>query len=386
MTGRRASAGRRRRNRKGRLPFALAVLILVLAAILTIGIILLDKYHTYTHFIVQTEIQMGNSEENTEYYPYGKGYLKCAGDGLTYFTENGIRWSESYSMLQPVIDICGEYIAVADMGQRNIFLYDSGGFVTRLNLSHAITDVEVSRSGMLAAATNDDSINYIEIRDRLGNEIMTEKSVFSSSGFLMDLSLSEEGTRLAAVFVSISKGTLKSRVAFYDLSGGGESQDIIAGTFDDYDSVLLTTVQFMEKDAVCVAGDTAFSIYQFREEPELVYDCRDFPWEIQTLFFSDSCIGMVVEETQGETRYCLKVFDTAGQTRLSAGVDFPYGKADFAGENVILYSYLECLMYSLSGIEKMHLSFDDHIEALKSKDGRHFVYGTNTDTRFITLQ
>ena len=55
-------------------------------------------------------------------------------------------------------------------------------------------------------------------------------------------------------------------------------------------------------------------------------------------------------------------------------------------KNVYLYSNNECLMYSLAGVEKMYLAFDKHIEALKSYDGRHFVYGTNSDTEFITVK
>ena len=381
--GKRRSKGRASR---GRTPFVITIVIFILAAVLTAGIILFSRFRTFSGYRVDAALEMSNSEESTSYYPYQNGYLKCAGDGVTYFTQKGVVWSENYSMVQPVLDICGEYVAVADMTQRNVYLYDKSGYINRFNLSHNITGIEVSRAGVIAVASSEGNINYIELRDRRGNEIMTEKNLFSSSGYLMDISLSEDGSKLAAVFVMIQKGTLKSRVVFYDLSGNGESSEIIVGTFDQYDSVLLTDVQFMEKDMVAVVGDTAFSVYQFRDGVELAYEEMGFPWEIQSLFFRDRYIGMPVEETEAETRYGIKVFDTAGNCRLDMGVDFTYERADFAGDNVILYSYNDCVMYSFDKIQKLYCSFDKHIEALKSADGVHFVYGTNADTEFITLK
>ena len=380
-------ASKKTRNRKKqKSPFRILIILVLLAAALTVGIILFFKYRTFSGYRIDAVIPLSNSEENTEYYVFGNGYLKCAGDGVTYFNERGIQWNEYYSMLLPVVDISGEYAAVADMGQRNVYLYDRSGSVSRINLSHDITDVEVSNAGMVAVSANDGNFNYIEIRDKNGNEIMTEKSVFSSRGFLMDLALSADGSRLAAAFASIDKGTLRSRIIFYDLSGDGSSSDIIVGTFDQFDSVMLTSLRFLDDDTLCAVGDTAISICKFRDVPELVYEDLQLPWEIQSLFFQDDHIGMVVEDPESDSRYQIKVFDLTGNLQLDIGTDFIFTGADFAGSNVYLYSYTECLMYSFAGVEKLNCPFDLHIEALKSSDGRHFVYGTNSSTEFITIQ
>jgi len=374
------------RSGNGRKPLFITGLIIVLAAVIVVSVFLFARYRRFSGYSVDSVIEMSNSEENTEYCVFGRGYLKCAGDGITYFGRDGIIWSENYAMLSPVLDICGDYITVADMGQRNVYIYDRSGFVSRLNLSHNITDVEISKAGVVAVASNDGNINFIEIRDRLGNEIMTQKSVFSSSGYLMDISMSDDGSRLAAVFVSVDKGTLKSKVVFYDLSGGEDSREIITGTFDGYESVLLTTVQFMNGNRVCAVGDAGLSIYDFSDIPELVYENLEMSGEIQALFFSDRYTGMIIREDESDYRYTIKVLDLWGNSVLDKGLDFSYSRADFAGDNVILYSYSECLMYSFAGVEKLYQEFDRHIEALKSADGRHFVYGTNSNTEFITLK
>lgn len=375
----------RKKQRKQKSPFRALILIVLLVAAVTVGIILYVKYRTFSGYRVDAVIPLSNSEENTEYHVFGNGYLKCAGDGVTYFNERGIQWNEYYSMLLPVVDISGDYAAVADMGQRNVYLYDKSGYVSRINLSHNITDIEVSDAGMVAVSSNDGNFNYIEIRDKNGNEIMTEKSVFSSRGFLMDLALSADGSKLAAVFTSIDKGTLGSRIIFYDLSGDGSSSDIVAGTFDQYESVMLTSLRFMDDDTLCAVGDTAISIYQFKDVPEVIYEDLQMPWEIQTLFFENDHIGMVVEDPESDSRYQIKVYDLTGNLQLDIGTDFTFTGADFAGDYVYLYSYTECLMYSFAGVKKLNCPFEMHIEALKSSDGRHFVYGTHSNTQFITI-
>ena len=382
----RSGRKKHKRSRSGRKQFIIAVIFMVLVAAFVVGIVLYSKYKRYTGYSVSSVIEMGNSEENTQYFEYARGYIKCANDGITYFGKDGIFWSENYSLRQPVIDVCDDYAAVADVGQRNIFIYDRGGFVNRLNLSHNITDVEVSRAGVVAAASNEGNLCFIEIRDREGNEIMTQKSVFSSSGYLMDIDMSADGKKLAAVFVSIDKGTLRSRVVFYDLSGGSNNQNIIAATFDQYESVLLTTVKFMKNDRVFIAGDAGISVFKFGETVEPVYERMENEWEMQTLFFDDSHIGIITEENDSEYRNLIRVFDLWGNQILAKGLNYSYDRADFAGENVILYSYSDCLMYSFAGVEKLYQEFDRHIEALKLTDGRNFVYGTNSNTEFITLK
>lgn len=377
---------RRRKPNRGRTPFALAVIILVVIALAVVGIVLMTKYHKYTDYTVNSVLAMSNSEENTKFYPYGNGYIKCASDGLTYFNSDRIVWGENYSMAQPIIDICGDYIVVADATQRSVNMYDRSGFVNRINLSRSVMDLEVTKAGVMALATSDGNVSYIEIRDKNGDEIMTSKNIFSVSGYLMDLAISDDGSRLAAVYVSVDKGTMKSKVVFYDLSGDGSNPEIVAGTFDQYESMLLTTVRYMGDGTFCVVGDSLLTFFNFEEAPEIIWEKTEGLGEIQTLMFGENCVGMVSEEAETETAYVIKIYDTSGNTVLEKGVDFSFARASFAGENVMMYAGNECLMYSFQGVEKFHQALDDHIEGLVSTNGRDFVYGTNNDTRFITLK
>ena len=374
-------------SKTGRKALIIKILAVVIAAVMAAaGIFIFRRYRTFSGYSSDAVLEMSNSGENTSFYPYGSGYLKCSGDGIIYFDRDGIKWSEYYSFTQPLISVCGEYIAACDLEQRAVYIYDKSGYVNSFTISHDILGIAVSRNGVTAIASNDGNINYIEICDKNGGEIMTQKSIFSSNGFLMDLDISEDGTKLAAVFVTVEKGTLRSKTVFYNLSGSEGTSDVIAGTFDQFGSILLTSIRFMENDRICAVGDNGYIIFSFRDVPEIVCQETDIIWEIQSLFFNDRYMGMIVTENGSEAKYTIKVFDTDGELKLEQETDFSYSNASFAGNNVLLYSYMDCMMYSMAGIQKFYYTFDRHIEALASSDGRHFVYGTNSNTEFITLR
>ena len=69
---RRTSKKNRRKRRKS--PFRILILVVILITGVTVGIILLEKYRTYSDYRVERVISMNNSEENTEYYLFANGY------------------------------------------------------------------------------------------------------------------------------------------------------------------------------------------------------------------------------------------------------------------------------------------------------------------------
>ena len=376
----------KRHRSKRKRSFIKLILIIVAAACVIAGIFAFFRYRQFSGYSVEKTLDISNSRENTYIVPYNGGYLKFSSDGVICFSEGGIKWSEYYSVTQPIFDVCGEYAAVADMMQRTVYIFDKSGCVNKFNTANDIIDIAVSGSGITALTLNEGNKNYLEVRDKNGSEIMTQKSIFSSSGFLMDADISEDGLKLGAIFVKVDKGTLRSRTLFYDLSGNGQDSDIIAGTFEREDSMILTDIRFMSGGRICTVGDAGFSIYAFSDMPELICENIETDREIQALFFSDEYIGMIVTENGSETKYKIKVFDAAGNLKLDQGTDFSFVSASFAGRNVVMYSASDCMIYSFAGVQKFYYSFDRSIESLVSSDGRHFVYGNNTDTEFITLK
>ncbi|MCQ2513179.1 MAG: DUF5711 family protein [Lachnospiraceae bacterium] len=373
----------RRKKQRNRI-FIIAAAVIILAAV---GLFLFFRFQTFSEYKVLSRLELSNTDEQTKLFKYNGGFVRSSSEGVTYFDSKGIHWAESFEMTQPLTAVSGAYFAVADMKGKDVFLYDVSGLANRITLSHNITDLEVSNQGIIAVATNEGDSNYIEVVDKEGNELVTAKSVFASSGYLMDIALSPDGSKLAAAFVYVSEGTLESKVVFYDFSNGNGGEDMVVGGFNQYKSTILASIHFMEKGKVCVVGDNAISIYDFNSTPELVYENLNLGQEIQSIFYSDKYLGMVVEDEEGETNYCLKVLDMKGKEVLSKGFDFAYNKALFAGRNVLLYSKSDCEMYSFSGVKKMELNMEDSVFAMNyCGKGTDFVLASSSDTEFIRLK
>ena len=377
-TNRRYSVKKRKRRR-----IVISILVSVAVVLLVVGAWVYFRYRTYDSYVVVASLDITNLDERTQYTSYDGGYIKCASDGITCFDKKGILWAETYEMTQPLIDTCGSYVAVADLKGSDIYVYDENGLVNRFSLSHPILDIEVSEYGVVAAATNDGQSNYIEVTDKEGKELITAKSVFSSSGYLMDISLSEDGSSLAAAFIYVSEGTLESKVVFYDFTGEGE----ISGGFNQYKGTIITNVEFLNPTTVCAVGDNAISFYKVTPVPTVIYEDLALDYEIQSTFFDENRVGLIVEEETSDKSNTIKVFDPHGKEIVSQEFDFAYSHVAFAGNNVLLYSVNDCEIYSFYGIRKFKYTFDERIEYLLScGTGRDYIYATANNTEFIRIK
>ena len=373
-----------RRRKKRRL---LIGIIIAAVVILTAGAWAYFRFRTFDQVKVTSSLELANSDEQTTITSYNKGFMRCSCEGVTYFDKKGIIWAESFAMTQPITASCDTYFAVADMKGKDVYLYNSSGLCSRITMNHVITDIEVSEQGVVAAATSEGDSNFIEIVDRDGNELVTAKSVFASSGYLTDIALSSDGSKLVALYAYVSEGTLESKAVFYDFDGENNGEDMVVGGFNQYQGTILTTAKFMSGGKVCVIGDNAYTIYDFRGKPSIVAEELDLGVQIQQLFFDDSHIGLIVEDEMSESSYVLKVLNLQGREILNKGFDFAFRKATFTKRGVAIYSAADLEIFSFAGVQKCSIALDERIVAICScGNERDLVYGSVLDTEFIKLK
>ena len=380
----RQTAEYRRRAKIRRIIIGIAILIILVAA----GIFLVNRYAELRQYTITSSISMTNIDERSEIYKYHDGYIKCAGDGITYFDRNSILWSESLSMADPQCDISGEFIAVADMKSTEVYVYGPSGFIDKFSLTRVATDVEVSKYGSIAVATNEGDANYIELKDRTGNDLATVKTVFSSTGYLADISLSPDGSKLAASYIQVVDGNIESKVVIYDFSkNSNQGENVVIGEFNQYKSTLVTTVEFMDGNRLAAVGDNAFTIYNVNGSPSIIYEDLEIPWQINSLFFDSGHIGFIVENTEGEDAYAIKVYDLSGKLVCDKSFDFAYNHVSFAGNAVLLYSDYDCDVFNFAGTHKFSYSFDNRIFTMAScGDSIDYILLSQGQTQFIRLR
>ena len=372
---------RKKRNRRIRRLIFVILIILIIAA--AAGY---DRFWSYDSYSVTSTLSISNSSDYLEYSEFKSGYVKITESGITYFAKNGIIWSEAYSMTQPIYDICRGYIAVADVKQNEVYLFDKEGLVNKVSTQYSIIDVEVSSAGVIAAATDDDDANYIELYDKAGSELLTARSIFSSSGYLTDITLSSDGTKLAAAFINVDLLDIVSRVAFYDFSEGTSDSDVLVAGFNQYTDTVLTNVEFLSGDRVVAIGDNAVTIYDFSSAPEIIYEDLDLTWTIQSVFFSDRYFGVIINDDAEVYNYAYQVFSRTGKMVAEGGFDFSYTNVLLYGRNIMITSSNACRIYNFAGVEKFSCAFEENIEAMYPSGYMSLIYATTSETSFIRMK
>lgn len=374
-------------SRKKRIFIGVAILIvLIFIAIYVYSRRLSNKI--YTDYSVANTIKMEemNSQTSVEYLPYGSGVVRYSGDGISYYSGGKEVWNKAIDMTSLVVDICGDYIVMAERNSNEIFLFDKGGNQSNIVASYPIVSVEVSRQGVVAATLDDGNVNYIEMTDKEGTRIASGQTVITGDGYPVDISIANDGTRLVSSYLAVSNGSTQSKVVFYNFSSVGQNEiDRIVGGFNQYKTTLVPDVEFINNTTAVAFGDNMFSIYHIDEKPELTYE-EEFNDKIDMVFHSSKYIGFIFESNDSSYSQVLKVYNTSGKKVFSKTLDFKFNNISFVGENVVMNDESTCRMYSFSGTERFNTTFDKNIVKLVPIKDNKFVIISDSDIEEIELK
>ena len=190
-------------SRKKRIFIGISILIiLIFIAVYVYSRRLSNK--VYTEYSVESSFNLMkmNSQLQVEYFPFVNGVIRYSADGISYFCDGKEIWNKGFNISSPVIDVCGDYIVLAEKNSNEIYLFDKSGKQSNISSSYPIVSVEVSRQGVVAATLDDGDVNYIEMTDKEGTRIAGGQTVITGDGYPVDISIANDGTRLAVSYLS----------------------------------------------------------------------------------------------------------------------------------------------------------------------------------------
>ena len=224
---------------------------------------------------------------------FSGGIIRYNSYGMSYYSGGKEVWNSSFNIDNPVIDVCGGYIAIAQKDSCEITLIDKSGNQRKIQTSYPIKSVEVSKQGVVAATLDDGDACYIEISDKDGTSIASGRTVLAGDGYPIDISISNDGTRLVASYLSVSNGSTQSKGVFYNYSSVGQNEvDRIVGGFNQYKSTIVPDVEFINNTTAVAFGDNMFTIYSIEQKPMIAYE-EKFEDKIDMVFHSSKYIGIV---------------------------------------------------------------------------------------------
>lgn len=322
----------------------------------SVGIYYYNVHRVYEGYDVVSEAKRQDSL-SSRYISMSDYVVRYGMDGVScYDEEHQVVWDQSYEMKNPMLDVCGDYMAICDTDGTRFYIMNTGGLVGEVDTQLPIKSIEVAGQGTVAVLLEEGEVNRINYYDKNGTLLAENKSPIEKSGFPMDMSLSHDGLKMAVSYMTLETGTIKTKVAFYnfDTVGANEIDHLVSAK--EYEDAVVPQVEFVNNTTAIAFGDSFFDVFQGSEKPEEVVEHK-FEKEITTVFCDNSYFGVITKE-MGEKPYRLQVYDLNGKEKLSLNLTMEYEQVKIVNERVYLMDSTQCLIYNLQGTMKFKGAFD----------------------------
>lgn len=366
-----------------------AVKLGIIALVLIIIVVVMfyyKKYHKYSTYTVleSTNIKGGVS---SKYIPFGDYVIKYSYDGISYINGKDTIWEEAYEMKQPIIDVCDKYVAIADKNTNDIFIYNDKGRQGQVTVSYPIVKIEVAKQGVVAALLEDNTSNYIEVYDKEGKQLVSHKSIIDENGYPINFSISDDGEKMAVSYLKVKSGSFENKIQFYDFSNSGKNvENRMVKEFNGYGETIVPTISYVSQNQVVAVGENIVSIYKINNKNITKKDIT-IKEEIRKIFYSDRYIGLVFKNSGSERPYRIEVYSLGGSKVLNCTVDMDFENISFAGDNILMYSDMECQILSVKGVKKFQTNFKGQIYGLMPyDDSRTYLLMTSSKIQKIRLK
>ncbi len=362
------------------------ITIIGIVCALLLAIYLFCVYRTYNNYKVRKTIKI-ETGTNSQYQAFGEFVVKYSNDGISYINGTETIWNEAYEMKSPIVDVCGDYLAIADKNSNNIYIFNKKGKVGEVNTSYPIIKIEVAQQGVVAALLEEASANYIELYDKEGNLIVSHKSLLSENGFPLSFSISNDGEKMMTSYLSIKEGSTENQVIFYNFSNVGKDEvDRVVGTFNQYGETIVPAVYFVSNEDAIAIGDNVLTIYKMKEKPTIRKEIK-FDKEIQKVFYNEKYVGLIFENSKGDTPYKMEVYSLSGEKIMSKEIEMNLDHVKFAGKNVLMYDDVTCELISLKGVVKFKHVFTKQLDAIVPMESTNtFLLMTKNKIEEISLR
>lgn len=370
---------------KARSVIAWTVLIVIL---LVAGVIFLHDYFNKVYETMEvTSVVDWKPTTGATILPYGTDFVSYSSDGIHCTNAKGQDiWSFSYVMQDPMVEVNGDYVAVADRGGRNIYIYDRTGMIGEISAPSPVQMLRMSAGGVVAAVLDDTNITPVYLYYHDGTTISYFRTTMSQSGYPSAIGISDNGRLVGVSFLYVDNGRITSRVAFYNFGevGKNETDNFVSG--HEYPNELVPMVEFLDDDTAFAVGNDRMMIYEGSQRPTSISE-NHLQDEVRSVYHGDGNVGLVYYDKDGQSKYICDVYDQKGEKSCSIYFDIDYKEIRFSGDQMIIYNSSSCEIYTVKGKFKYKGSFEDSVYLMLPGSSSHsYVLVTEGGLKNVRLK
>lgn len=345
-----------RRRISGRGKKAITVVAVIAAVCLVFLYVEKRSYHSYK--VLNTSEQ--EDVVSTQYVEMDGDILRYSPDGVSVVDSSmNTVWNETYTMQNPIADVNGSRVVIADSEGTSLYICDKKGVTGTVTTSYSIVKVRVAANGMVAAILDNDENTWINFYNSDGSLVAENLTKIDDPGYPMDVAVSDNGVMMVTFqYVDGSKTT--SYVAFYNYGDVGQNEDdrIVSGY--TYENVVIPQVECISESQYIALRDDGFSTYQGNQIPKEVKTIN-VKQEIVSTFFDDQRIGLVFKNNSKDSEYTMEVYSMNGQLKFRKNFNVAYSTIKMSDGNIIMYNSSQICVMNSRGVQKYMGSVDGTI-------------------------
>lgn len=365
-----------------KLVLAVAVFLLIVAGCLYY----IYENTTYTEYQVLERAERSDSD-GSRFEAFGGNILKYSYDGVSCLdTGNRQIWSQTYEMQSPMVDICENYVAIADRDGKRIYIMDTEGPRGSVETRRPISQIQVANQGMIAVLMQENDTGYIELYDRDGNYLAEGELHTKKMGYPLSIAVSNDGRKMAVSMLDLNEGIVKSTVLFYNFGSVGQNEiDNIVSSYS-YSDRVIPKVEFLTNDIAVAVGDTGMIFYEGNQKPVETQKI-ELEQEIRSLFYNGHYVGLVYENENSKDSYLIDLYNTKGTREQQIPFSMEYESISLLqNDEICILNNLECSIYNVQGKLRFHSNFEEDIYGLIHQSGHKYILLKEGATEKILLK
>lgn len=307
------------------------------------------------------------SDSNNVTYRYRNGnILKYSRSGISEIDNQGKSlWNGGYEMKQPQVDVCGDYVVVADVTGKQFYIYNGEDEGTSIETTLPIVRAKVAEQGMVAVLLQDEDSNVLNIYNPYSNadnllvEIPTN---VAEEGYPLDFDISPDGKSVVTAYLVVNGNNIETRVSFYNFTEVGQDKNTLVGG-KSFGESMIANVEFVGDDKVVVFHEKGFTIFGKMKQPAIQVE-KTFSEEIKSMAYNEGNLAVVVEKDGKIENQKIFLYDEKGKEKLQRNISYEYANMEIHGEEIIFTGNRSCNILRFNGHDKFDYKFEQEIDAV----------------------